>query len=63
MFSCENYKIFKNSLFYKTHPVGDILINELRVNILTSCIYCTSYKLRVIFIAGVTGYFSYASYE
>ena len=36
---------------------------ELRVNILTSCVYCTSYESRVIFVAGVTSYFSHTSYE
>ena len=29
----------------------------LGVNILTSCVYCTSYELRFIFIARVTSYF------
>ena len=42
---------------------GYILINELRVNILTSCVYSRSYELRVILIARVTSYFLYTSYE
>ena len=36
---------------------------ELRVNILTSCVYCTSYELQIIFIARVTSYFLHTSYE
>ena len=41
---------------------SDIVINELRVNILTSCVYCTSYELfllhelRVTFCIRVTSY-------
>ena len=50
--------------------LSDILINELRVtsyelrvHILRSCVYCTSYELRAIFIAWVTSYFLHTSYE
>ena len=42
---------------------GDILINKLRINILTSCVYRTSYVLQVIFITWFTSYFLYTSYE
>ena len=41
----------------------DILINELRVNILTSCVYCTSYELQVFFITRAANYFWHMSYE
>ena len=41
----------------------DILIKKWRVAILASCIYCTSYKLRVAFIARVASYFYSTSYE
>ena len=36
---------------------------ELRVNILTSCVYCTSYELQVIIIPRVASYFLHTSYE
>ena len=36
---------------------------ELRVIIPTSCVFCTSYELQVIFIAKVTSYFLHKSYE
>ena len=36
---------------------------ELRINILASCVYCTSYELQVIFITPVTSYFLHTSYE
>ena len=42
---------------------SDILINELRVNILTSCVYSRSYELQGIFIARVKSYFLHTSYE
>ena len=47
----------------KSNPKSNILINELRVIILTSCVYCMSYKLRVTIIARVTSYFLDTSYE
>ena len=36
---------------------------ELRVNILTSCVYWMNYELRFIFITQVTSYFLHTSYE
>ena len=41
--------------FYN-HSFCDILNNELRVIILTSCVYCTSYELWVVFTARVKSY-------
>ena len=48
----EIHVVFHNGLNYDHHfnieklaKKGDRLINELRVIILTSCVYCTSYKL------------------
>ena len=35
---------------------------ELRANIFMSCVYCTSYELRVILIARVTSYSLYMNY-
>ena len=47
----------------KLDNTSDILINEVQVNILTSCIYCTSYELRIIFVERVMSYFLHTSYE
>ena len=62
-----NFAIFTGkhlrwSHFHRTRPVaGDILINKLRLNVLTSFAYCTSYELRDIFIARVTSYLLHVS--
>ena len=64
-----NFAIFTGkhlrwSHFHRTRPVaGDILINKLRLNVLTSFVYCTSYELRDIFIARVTSYLLHVSYK
>ena len=58
-----NKKFYLTFRYRKPRANSDKLINELRVNILTSCVYCVSYELRVSFIAWVTSFFLHASYE
>ena len=60
------FNLFKNENSFILDVVrysieSDILINELRVNILTSCVYCTSYELLLTYELRVAVYLT--SYE
>ena len=44
----------KNRQYHAWHTNEQVTSHELRVNVLTSYVYCTSYELLIIFIARVT---------